>query len=140
MTPATTVPVPPRTSPPRPSRTPRDILDNMTDDLFKMERSLAGYNYLSGALNTINDTLPDGERAKGLPIFHYKASVDGVKMIDVVSDLKEIDPSYLNYILAPMCDAHGKTMLASIDSLIKNAQEMYKLVQGALTVPEPKAT
>lgn len=81
----------------------------LKDGVLGLERAVAAYNQVSGALQTARGEAPD-DRARGLPIWASKASADGVHVMDVYYDCKDIDPQYLEHVLIPWCNAKQREM------------------------------
>lgn len=122
------------------SKEPRGItnmMEDLKDDLMILERSMAGYNTLTRALETVNGNLPPGERPKGLPVFEYPGTADDVHVIRVCSDLNDVDPAYLPHVLAPLCNAHSKMMHRAAVQIKVTADEIIGMIEMATTQTNP---
>lgn len=112
-----------------------DLATEMKDWFIAFERSVAGYNSLHLSLLSFNGQIPEGERKKGLPIFTHPASVDGVNTIEVVTDLKFVDPQYVQHVLVPMINAHANVMMEALEEIGIRVDTLQKLLNKLLTPP-----
>jgi len=117
----------PRQVPPRKRDVP-SCLSEIKDALLGVERAYAGYNHLSEILAQLSGQAPEGARLKGMPIFKYFASPDGVKQIEVQSDLGTIPLEYRNHVLVPMVNGHAIELNAALAVLASVTQEMQAII------------
>lgn len=114
---------------------PTDIsgrLEAVKEETIMLERALAGYTHLSETLRQLQQGVPEGQRAKGLPIFNYKASSNGVNAVDVCADLRNIDPNYVPHVLSPLCAMHAQEMYGSLRRMHEMVGAMLGEVHEAL--------
>lgn len=114
-----------------------EVVTEMRDWFVNLERSVAGYNHLHLAFLSFAGQLPDGERKKGLPILTFKASVNGRDAIEVVSDLKKVDPQYVPHVLVPLINAQAADMIESVNEIEKRIEMLRELL--ASVQPQPQA-
>jgi hypothetical protein len=135
----------PRLPPPEmPARTkPRDIpemLVALQDELNKAARAAAGYFTLSSIYEQVTALAKGKSRKKGLPIFQYKGSLDGVNVLPLECDLGKIPTEFLPHMLSPMCNVHAAEMLeglSNMQTLVDDAVGMLRLALGvSATIPK----
>lgn len=122
-----------RRVPQRQGPTIEELVDAVQDDLLMFSRAYAGYNSFLGALHTLNGTLPEGERPRGLQVLTHPATVNGRDSVEVHTDLKRLTPEYANYVLPPLIYLHGGDMLTAIQNLSQHAQQIEAMVTAALS-------
>ena len=118
------------------SRPIEDIMRDMAEEFEAMQRSQAGYTCLLTALNTVTGQLSPGERRRGLPIFKYTGTSNGVNVIEICSDLQDIDVTHIPGVLAPLINAHYNKMCDAAMSVQALANELISL----LPTPQPPAS
>lgn len=105
------------------------LLQYLKDGSLDLERSIAAYEKLSGALQTVEGRAPEN-REQGLPLFMMKASADGVHVLDVALDLREVNPEYLRHVLLPLCQTQHRRMLKHATLLYNVIAQMYKQIKA----------
>jgi hypothetical protein len=127
---------------PQPEK-PRDIpeiLVVLQDELNRTVKSAAGYFTLSSVYEQIASPGPRKGRKRGLPIFSYKGSLDGVNCVTMECDLGKIPLEYLPHILSPMCNVHAGELLQGLVKIQALTNDALAMVRGALGMEQPKYT
>lgn len=121
---------------PRP-KTAAGMLDGMNATFDELTRYVAGYNTLTRVYRTLTNALAPGERPKGL-ILALKGSVDDQHAIDVNIDIqKNVDPQYAVHVIAPLAGGQAMGMLAAVEMLLKQGQELKGFIETALGGGKP---
>lgn len=127
-------PAPPRQVPPR-QVTVGELLQQADECLIGLRRAYAGCNHLNEALAAHMNPPPPGQRRKGLPIFNYRASADGVKAEEIAVDLKNVEPEYIPHVLVPLINAH----IPEIQHWLSNLKQIVVQVEQTIMSALPNA-
>lgn len=123
-----------------PAERPNDIasmLDGMNQTFNDLERYVAGYNTLTRVFQTVTNTLPAGQRPKGL-MLSFKGSVDDIHAIDVNIDIqKHVDPKNAHYVLVPLANGQAMGMLAAVNQLLAEGEKLKAVIEAALGLNQP---
>lgn len=85
---------------------------------YKMfQRRMAAFNTLNLSYLSAAGNVPEGERKKGLPVFEFKATLDGRTTIDCVVDLKEVNPKHISHVMIPLINAQVGCLYESIEEI-----------------------
>lgn len=94
------------------------LIGELKDWFHNMARSFASFSALNGALTTARgQKAADGERVRGMPIFEFKATVDGTDSIGCALDLAKVRPEYQEHVLIPLAEMTAQELLESIEEI-----------------------
>lgn len=113
-----------------------ELVVEMDDWMTAFKRAVAGYNTLNLSYQSFLGKIPDGERKKGLPIFKFTSTIDGRTPIEVVADLKKVDPAYLQHVLVPLINAQGVDMLEALDEVEARVEVLRKHISAMMPQQE----
>lgn len=116
-----------------------DLVVEMDDWFTQLKRAVAGYNSLHQSLLSFQGQIPEGDRKKGLPVFKFPASVDGRTTIEVVADLKHVDPAYVPHVMVPLINAQGSHMMEALDEIAERVGMLQELVGSMFASQEQQA-
>lgn len=112
------------------------LFEEMEGWFAKLKRDLSAYNALNMSLLTVAGQLPPNERARGLPIFEFKApGPDGREPITCVLDLKKVNPQYVQHVLIPLVNSTANDMLESVQEVGSRVQMLMPRLQAMVTPP-----
>ncbi len=112
------------------------LFEEMDGWFQKLKRDLSAFNALNLAFLTASGQLPPGERARGMPIFEFKApGPDGREPITCVLDLKKINPQYVQHVLIPLVNTVAADMLESVAEVGSRVQMLMPKLQ-AMVAPQ----
>ncbi len=121
-----------------------EAIRTIGDLLTELRRRYAAYERMSSCYEHCTRTAPPGARPPGAPVFSFKASIDGVGMIDVAQDMREVDERYLPTVFGAFSHAQAKRLLLASESMSRVAQQLYAAVAAACSEmaadPEAPAT
>lgn len=108
-----------------------EAIKHVGDLLTELRRRYAAYERLSNCYAHCTLTAPPGSRPVGAPVFSFKASIDGVGMIDVAQDMREVDERYLPIVFGAFSQAQAKRLLLATESLSRISQQLHASVSAA---------
>jgi hypothetical protein len=127
------------TPPEMPSRTQpttmSGLIQQVRDETGVVERSLAGYTHLMTLLTQVQGGKSAGERTKGPPILSYRASHDGINVVEVRADTGKLDPQSLGTLLVPLANIHAQELLEALELMEGCVSMMLQQVRAAMGYP-----
>jgi hypothetical protein len=109
-----------------------EFIEQLEINFLDLRRAFAGYSSLAGAYATLMNELQPGQRAKGMPIFEHKATVNGRDSVVVVTDLKSIPQEYLAGVLGPLIHLHGSELAAAVNAMSNIIANMKEMISVAI--------
>lgn len=98
-----------------------NYMDSMEDTFINLKRNLASWHSFATA-------------SRSLPVVTYRASVNGVKTLEVASDLSQLPVGDAETIKAILAQYHGSQVLKALE-LVKLTAEKF---ESHLTSPSPE--
>jgi hypothetical protein len=114
----------------RPAQTIGQMFDSMREQFIMAERELAAFSTLSAAYRGHTGEIAQGERKHGLPIFSYNATLDGVHVVPVVSDLKLVQDQYVTHVLVPLIRMHAAGAAGQVAALERSVARLKKMIEN----------
>lgn len=99
--------------------------------MLDVRRRYAAYGRMVDCYQSVTGTLPPGARINGLPLFAFKASVDGVSLLDVVQDMREVAPQHQPHVFAAFAQAQAGKLLQATARLKHEVDSLYAEVAAA---------
>ncbi len=99
------------------------LFEEMEGWFQRLKRDLSAFNALNMSYLTVVGQLPPGERARGLPIFEFKApGPDGREAITCTIDVKKVNPQFQPHVLVPMINTVAGDMLEAVEEVGSRVQ------------------
>lgn len=128
--------------PPRPTQGDDVPIPALMQELdgwtLELKRAYAAYEALHTSLLSFKGLLPEGVRAKGLPIFEFTApGPDGREPVKCVVDLKHIDPQFVEHVLVPIINVQAGRMIEAVEELSLRAAALVPRLRHRLGYVDP---
>jgi hypothetical protein len=94
-----------------------DSVDEMRTWFSQLERAVSAYNALNDAFLTATGQLPEGTRARGLPVFEFPATLNGRDSVKCALDLKKIPADQLPTVLPPLIVVAAGEVIESLNEI-----------------------
>lgn len=105
------------------------VFDALDDTFLTMRRAARTYDALHGALLSLRNKLPEGERRRGLPIFEMPIGGGGADKVErVCLDLKQLNSAEAEAVLVPLINMAYRTLVACSIHLHDGAGTMRRLL------------
>jgi hypothetical protein len=117
-------------------------VNEMTASFVTLQQVLAAFVSLDLSYRSFVRDLKPGERGKGLPIFRFPATLNGIDQIEAVVDLKHVDPSYVGHVLVPLINAQTTKLMEAVDDILaagKSAKAaLAAMIEASMQEAQPE--
>lgn len=113
-----------------------DLTEAIAAQVVEVTRSMAAHQTLDRAYRSSQGQIAHDERKQGLPIFTFKASADGARVIEVAVDINDIPAEHVPHVLVPMINAQWARLIRATELIIGCGQELLEALRSQIPSQE----